>query len=217
MKKTISALLLLALLSGCGAQPSTTPMPNTSTNTAQNDSSNVNKDVFLEFTAKDFNGNNVDQSVFANTKLTMMNVWATFCNPCIKEMPDLGELAAAGGTDYQIIGVCADLDGTEDMLTVAKDLVSETNANYLHLQPSEVLLPVLTATSAVPVTFFFDSEGRLVGQGIAGAHDKDRWEKELQARLDMVNAAAEKSDDAAQSDIDSDAEKPEETSNATAE
>lgn len=217
MKKTVSALLLLALLSGCGAQPSTPPTPNMPSNTAQNDASNTSKDVFFEFTAKDFDGNDVDNSVFANTKLTMMNVWATFCNPCIKEMPDLGELAAAGGTDYQIIGVCADLDGTEDMLTVAKDIVSQTKANYLHLQPSEGLLPVLTATSAVPVTFFFDSEGKLVGQGIMGAHDKAKWEKELQARLDMVNAAEEKSDDAAQSDTDSDAEKPEESSDAAAE
>lgn len=197
MKKTVSALLLLLLLSGCGAPASVPPSTDSPSNTSQNEPSSANEDVFLEFTAKDFDGNEVDHSIFANTKLTMMNVWATFCSPCVTEMPELGELAAVGGTDYQIIGVCADLDNTAEMLQEAKDIVAETGANYVHLQPSESLLPVLTATSAVPVTFFFDSEGKLVGQGVMGARDKSGWEKELKARLEAVHTAAQEKDAAA--------------------
>ena len=197
MKKTVSALLLLLLLSGCGAPASVPPPTDSPSNTSQNEQSSANEDVFLEFTAKDFDGNEVDHSIFANTKLTMMNVWATFCSPCVTEMPELGELAAVGGTDYQIIGVCADLDNTAEMLQEAKDIVAETGANYVHLQPSESLLPVLTATSAVPVTFFFDSEGKLVGQGVMGARDKSGWEKELKARLEAVHTAAQEKDAAA--------------------
>lgn len=197
MKKTVSALLLLLLLSGCGAPASVPPPTDSPSNTSQNEPSSANEDVFLEFTAKDFDGNEVDHSIFANTKLTMMNVWATSCSPCVTEMPELGELAAVGGTDYQIIGVCADLDNTAEMLQEAKDIVAETGANYVHLQPSESLLPVLTATSAVPVTFFFDSEGKLVGQGVMGARDKSGWEKELKARLEAVHTAAQEKDAAA--------------------
>ena len=197
MKKTVSALLLLLLLSGCGAPASVPPPTDSPSNTSQNEPSSANEDVFLEFTSKDFDGNEVDHSIFANTKLTMMNVWATFCSPCVTEMPELGELAAVGGTDYQIIGVCADLDNTAEMLQEAKDIVAETGANYVHLQPSESLLPVLTATSAVPVTFFFDSEGKLVGQGVMGARDKSGWEKELKARLEAVHTAAQEKDAAA--------------------
>ena len=197
MKKTVSALLLLLLLSGCGAPASVPPSTDSPSNTSQNEPSSANEDVFLEFTAKDFDGNEVDHSIFANTKLTMMKVWATFCSPCVTEMPELGELAAVGGTDYQIIGVCADLDNTAEMLQEAKDIVAETGANYVHLQPSESLLPVLTATSAVPVTFFFDSEGKLVGQGVMGARDKSGWEKELKARLEAVHTAAQEKDAAA--------------------
>ena len=103
-------------------------------------------------------------------------------------MPELGELAAEGGTDYQIIGVCADLNDTEDMLEDAKEIVSQTKANYLHLQPAEDLYPVLTASSSVPVTFFFDSEGKLVGKGILGAQDKDTWSQVISERLEMVKA-----------------------------
>ena len=199
MKKSLILLLALLLLSGCGNSAGTTPNTDSSApsssqtdDTQSNDSAESSDDSAetfqLTFTAKDLDGNEVDQSVFANAKLTMMNIWATFCGPCINEMPELGELAAEGGTDYQIIGVCADLNGTEDMLEDAKEIVSQTKANYLHLQPSEDLYPVLTASSSVPVTFFFDSEGKLVGKGILGAQDKDTWSQVISERLEMVKA-----------------------------
>lgn len=199
MKKSLILLLALLMLSGCGNSAGTTPNTDSSApsssqtdDTQSNDSAESSDDSAetfqLTFTAKDLDGNEVDQSVFANAKLTMMNIWATFCGPCINEMPELGELAAEGGTDYQIIGVCADLNGTEDMLEDAKEIVSQTKANYLHLQPSEDLYPVLTASSSVPVTFFFDSEGKLVGKGILGAQKKDTWSQVISERLEMVKA-----------------------------
>lgn len=201
MKKSLILLLALLMLSGCGNSAGTTPNTDSSApssnqtddtqsnDSAASESSDDSAETFqLTFTAKDLDGNEVDQSVFANAKLTMMNIWATFCGPCINEMPELGELAAEGGTDYQIIGVCADLNGTEDMLEDAKEIVSQTKANYLHLQPAEDLYPVLTASSSVPVTFFFDSEGKLVGKGILGAQDKDTWSQVISERLEMVKA-----------------------------
>ena len=201
MKKSLILLLALLMLSGCGNSAGITPNTDSSApsssqtddaqsnDSAASESSDDSAETFqLTFTAKDLDGNEVDQSVFANAKLTMMNIWATFCGPCINEMPELGELAAEGGTDYQIIGVCADLNGTEDMLEDAKEIVSQTKANYLHLQPSEDLYPVLTASSSVPVTFFFDSEGKLVGKGILGAQKKDTWSQVISERLEMVKA-----------------------------
>ena len=201
MKKSLILLLALLMLSGCGNSAGTTPNTDSSApsssqtddaqsnDSAASESSDDSAETFqLTFTAKDLDGNEVDQSVFANAKLTMMNIWATFCGPCINEMPELGELAAEGGTDYQIIGVCADLNGTEDMLEDAKEIVSQTKANYLHLQPAEELYPVLTAASSVPVTFFFDSEGKLVGKGILGAQDKDTWSQVISERLEIVKA-----------------------------
>lgn len=210
MKKSLILLLALLMLSGCGNSAGTTPNTDSSApsssqtddaqsnDSAASESSDDSAETFqLTFTAKDLDGNEVDQSVFANAKLTMMNIWATFCGPCINEMPELGELAAEGGTDYQIIGVCTDLNGTEDMLEDAKEIVSQTKASYLHLQPSEDLYPVLTASSSVPVTFFFDSEGKLVGKGILGAQKKDTWSQVISERLEMVKTADSDKADAA--------------------
>lgn len=206
MKKFVFALALLMVLSGCGKHevnpqqnddlPIQSSSANKNTEDAASSSTEEAETYHLTFSAQTLDGETVDQSIFENARLNIVNLWATYCSPCIEEMPDLGELAQDGGTDYQIIGICADLDGTDETLQLAKDIVSETNANYIHLQPSESLLPVLTASNSVPVTFFFDSEGAVVGQGILGARDKETWQSLIADRLAEVDAA----DDAASSD-----------------
>src|SRR5690554_3153574 len=58
----------------------------------------------------DLYGNEVDQTIFKNSKLTLINVWATFCPPCLMEMPDLAELSREYNTkDVQIIGIVNDV------------------------------------------------------------------------------------------------------------
>ena len=58
----------------------------------------------LEFTGEDLEGNKVDsKELFAKAKVTMINVWGTFCSPCIMEMPDLGELSREyADKDFQV-------------------------------------------------------------------------------------------------------------------
>ena len=40
----------------------------------------------IKFSAKDIDGKNVSEAIFADSKITMVNVWGTFCGPCIREM-----------------------------------------------------------------------------------------------------------------------------------
>ena len=42
---------------------------------------------FGEFEVTDLDGKKVDKSIFQEADVTMVNVWATFCNPCLEEMP----------------------------------------------------------------------------------------------------------------------------------
>lgn len=120
--------------------------------------------VLSVFSTTDLEGNTLDQSILADYDLTMVNVWATFCGPCINEMPDLGELAAEyADKGVQIIGLVSDTmdsDGTisDSQVETAKEIVAETGADYRHLLPSDDLLGILSQIYAVPTTFFVDSE-----------------------------------------------------------
>lgn len=150
--------------------------------------------VLSSFSTTDLDGNIVDQSVLADYDLTMVNVWATFCRPCIKEMPDLGELAQEyADENVQIIGLVSDVlntDGTisEEQVQTARDIVEQTGADYLHLLPSADLFGVLGQISAVPTTFFVDSEGEQVGYAVVSAQSKGKWAETIDAMLAEVQA-----------------------------
>ena len=61
---------------------------------------------FGEFEVTDLDGKKVDKSIFQEADVTMVNVWATFCNPCLEEMPYLAELSKEyDSKNVQIIGL----------------------------------------------------------------------------------------------------------------
>nr|WP_294853514.1 TlpA disulfide reductase family protein [uncultured Oscillibacter sp.] len=145
------------------------------------------------FAAWDLNGVPVDQRIFADDKLTLINIWATFCGPCLREMPDLGQLAA----DYadrgvQVVGIVVDIPQTSgafspDMVQTARDLVEQTGANYLHLLPSADLIAAkLSGVSSVPETIFVNDKGELVGQSYVGARSGEEWSKIIDSLLETA-------------------------------
>lgn len=89
--------------------------------------------VFGEtFTSEDLEGNAVDQTIFEGHDLTMVNIWATFCGPCLDEMPDLGELNTQyADQNFQIVGIVVDvlnqdLTYNEEQVALAKEVVEKT-------------------------------------------------------------------------------------------
>ena len=108
----------------------------------------------------------------------MINVWATYCNPCLSEMPDLGELAAEyDSSKFQIIGVVSDVMEEDDAETVdfVRKLIAETKADYPHLLLNDSLyMSFVGAVSAVPTTFFVRQDGSMVGY-LTGAMEKENW------------------------------------------
>ena len=124
--------------------------------------------------ALDLTGERVDASIFKEHKLTMVNIWATYCSPCISEMPALGELNDAyAGQGFQVVGIVTDVlnrDGSISMgqLQQARQIISTTGADYQHLLPSESLdAAKLNAVSAVPETFC-ESGGPAGGAELSG-------------------------------------------------
>lgn len=129
-------------------------------------------EVFPSFTTQDLNGNTVTQELFSGKKLTIVNIWGTFCGPCISEMPELGQWSRELPEGVQLVGLLCDVYSPEDTAQVqeAKRIVAETGADFPHLIGDSSLDGLLMYISAVPTTLFVDGEGRIVGEPIIGAN-----------------------------------------------
>ncbi len=172
----LTALLLVSCASQAPATQAPAPTtPNQTTGTQES------AGIMSSFSTTDLEGNPVDESLLAQYDLTMVNVWTTYCGYCLKEMPDLGELAAEyEPKGVRILGLVTDVfnsDGSisESQMEAARQIVAQTKADYPHIIPSQELYGILASVSAVPTTFFVDSQGRQVGSAYAGAQDKDGW------------------------------------------
>lgn len=148
--------------------------------------------VLSSFTSTDINGNSVDASIFNDKKLTLVNVWATFCSPCLQEMPDLGELNRQyADRGFQIVGIVTDVtdrSGTPipDMIELVGEIVRKTDADYLHILPSEDLHDLLGQMEYVPTTIFVDDSGRQVGEMYVGSRSGDEWAQIIETLLNEV-------------------------------
>ena len=144
------------------------------------------KAYVLTFTGTTLEGATLTSECFADSKLTMINVWATFCGPCINEMPDLGEIAKEYQIqDFQLIGIISDvMEGAQgDTYTEAKEIIAETGANYTHLMLNEELyMNLVGASDSVPTTYFFNQKGECLGY-LVGAQSKATWKQIIDGLL----------------------------------
>ena len=132
-----SMALGAAALSACGApDASSSGTSGASVSSPPSDASSPAQSeapaLLGEFTASDLDGNEVDQSIFEGRSLTMINIWATFCTPCLNEMRDLGAIHQEyADKDFQVVGIVIDVlnrDGTLDEVQVelANEIVGKT-------------------------------------------------------------------------------------------
>lgn len=182
----LAAFMLLALLTGCAGKEKEDEVQEAesveSTDTAAEEQAQQ-----IIFTGQDIEGNQVSSDIFSQSKITMVNVWATYCNPCLSEMPGLGELAGAyEKEEFQVIGIISDVMDNADQKTIdmAKDLITQTKAEYPHLLLNEsVYFALLTNVTVVPTTFFVDENG-VVLETVLGAMDRSGWEAKINELLE---------------------------------
>jgi len=141
--------------------------------------------VFPVFSSVTLDGYEVNGDIFSNEKLTMVNIWTTWCPPCVKEMPDLGNMGRSMPEGSQLIGIILDVDGPGDTRTIdaAKKILSKANADFVQIFPSEEMKPVLGTVRAIPTTIFVDSKGNIVGAPLVGARDEKAYRAEVEKLL----------------------------------
>lgn len=140
----------------------------------------------IVFEGKDMEGNMVSSEDFSKSRLTMVNVWATYCSPCLSEMPELGELAQEyDKEEFQILGIVSNVPerADEEKIGLVEVLIEQTMADYPHLLLNDSLNDGLLAdVTAVPTTFFVDSEGKIL-ETVVGAKRKADWKEMIDGFL----------------------------------
>lgn len=130
------------------------------------------------FNATDVDGKPVTNAIFASKKITIVNIWGTFCPPCIGEMPELGELAKNMPADAQLIGLVCDAEEGSPQIQDAQKILRDAGANFVNIIPDKNLLRFLNDVDAVPTTIFVNSKGEIIGRAIVGA-DVEGYRNEL--------------------------------------
>ena len=189
--KKISALCLAGMLC-LGLWACSSSEDSSSEGSSSSDSSGTTKQEssengfpvnMPEFSTTDMDGNKVTNDIFADYDLTVVNFWASYCNPCIDELPELAEWKKELPNNVNLIGLLVDVDEKgSDQYKLAEKIIKETGADYQHLIATEEFDDLISDLVGVPTTFFVDSTGKIIGEPFAGA-DVDAYKQTVEDYL----------------------------------
>lgn len=193
MKKTLALIFAILVIVTCFAACGNTQNDSNALRIPEESLEGVEHESFSKFTAIDLDGNKVTEDIFKGKKVTMINIWATFCHPCISEMPALTTLHQEyANKGFQVIGLISDVsylnDGYEPTLYQrALDIVEATEVTYRNLLPSKSLDFIkLSEVYSVPETIFVDENGNIIGESYIGSRSYESWKVLIDSVFDSI-------------------------------
>lgn len=153
-------------------KPTATPTPKpTATPTPEPQEADI-----IAFSTSAINGGSYSNSMFSNAPLTMINVWATWCGPCIEELPHIQQLSKTYAGRVQVVTILYDSsdDGAVESAQLTMNSIGFTvpvlrcnsSVKKAFIKPYNV--------TALPFTFFIDSNGNVVSTE-RNSHTYDQW------------------------------------------
>ena len=173
-------------------------LENDTTTSEDTDAENNSEDAspFRDFSGQDYDGNTVDESLFSNNAVTVVNFWFTGCKPCVAELSKLNELNDAiksmGG---EVVGINTEtFDGNQDAIKEAAAVLKSQGAKYRNLSIDSASAAGKYASDimAFPTTILVDRNGNIVGEPMLGGIDNqdnyDTLMKQIQSVIDADSA-----------------------------
>lgn len=165
---------------------------NAASDTTGQENNTENVSPFRNFSGMDFDGNSVDESLFSENAVTVLNFWFTGCKPCVAELPMLNELNDAiksmGG---EVVGINTEtFDGNEAAIQEASAILESQGAKYRNLSIDSASDAGKYASDimAFPTTILVDRNGNIVGDPLLGGIDNqdnyDALMKQIQSVID---------------------------------
>ena len=125
---------------------------------------------YITFETTDLDGNPVTSAeLFSGNKITMVNVWGSWCQNCVGELAELAEIhARLQEKGCGVVGVETENKPIEEVADSVRALLAENGVTYPNvLMPQGN--PVFDGVRGFPTTFFVDSEGKILSVPISGA------------------------------------------------
>jgi thiol-disulfide isomerase/thioredoxin len=123
------------------------------------------------------------------SRVVLLNIWATWCAPCRREMPTLERLQAElGGPDFEVVALSIDRQGRE----VVADFYEELGLRQLgiYIDPSAKAPRELSAPG-VPTTLLIDRDGNEVGRLLGPAEwDSPEMVAFIRGRIQRLSGAS---------------------------
>ena len=173
-------------------------LENDTTTSEDTDAENNSEDAspFRDFSGQDYDGNTVDESLFSNNAVTVVNFWFTGCKPCVAELSKLNELNDAiksmGG---EVVGINTEtFDANKDAIKEAASILESQGAKYrnLSIDSDSAAGKYASDIMAFPTTILVDRNGAIVGDPMLGGIDnQDNYDtllKQIQEVIDADNA-----------------------------
>ena len=173
-------------------------LENDTTTSEDTDAENNSEDAspFRDFSGQDYDGNTVDESLFSNNAVTVVNFCFTGCKPCVAELSKLNELNDAiksmGG---EVVGINTEtFDANKDAIKEAASILESQGAKYrnLSIDSDSAAGKYASDIIAFPTTILVDRNGNIVGEPMLGGIDNqdnyDTLMKQIQSVIDADSA-----------------------------
>lgn len=147
----------------------------------------VFKGSLVDFMAKTMSGKEIDQSIFGNYDITMVNLWATWCGYCVEELPDLQRMYEQLPENVNIISICTDASEEKELV---QKMIEEMGIRFETIIDSEDLKEKFYKyAEAMPTTVFVDKFGNVIGDvqtGLPGEDVVAGYTKLLEDALEII-------------------------------
>jgi thiol-disulfide isomerase/thioredoxin len=130
------------------------------------------------------NGKKQSFATLTKGKVVLLNIWATWCGPCKREIPDLVEVHNEYvGKGAMVFGISVDQD--ERKFQLVRSIVEKYTIPYINIIDNLSIMNAYGGIQSIPVTIVIDANGNVV-QRLVGGMQKQQFvaliEKELQKK-----------------------------------